>query len=220
MTKSASAQAATISRAFGPVSRAVCGIVDKLSYAVYKATRKQGDPRRSGGHRTLTHTWLCIPKTRDSYPDGVETVLYNTPEAVAALADADLVVANDCMSMLWTKKPAATYLQTWHGTPLKRMLHDLDTIVGRDEGYVTRVTKAARQWSVLTSPSAWTTERMRSAFRYTGPVVELGYPRNDIFFRPDRDEIAASVRRRLGVAPEKTVVLYAPTFRDEIILNH
>ncbi|GAA2472874.1 metal-dependent hydrolase [Actinocorallia cavernae] len=51
-------KAATISHAFGPISRWLCEIVDKLSYAVYKATRKKGDPRRSGGHRTLTHTWV------------------------------------------------------------------------------------------------------------------------------------------------------------------
>ncbi|GHA85319.1 metal-dependent hydrolase [Streptomyces termitum] len=51
-------KSATISRAFGPVSRTLCEIVDKLSYAVYKATRSSHDPRRSGGHRTLTHTWL------------------------------------------------------------------------------------------------------------------------------------------------------------------
>nr|WSZ94775.1 metal-dependent hydrolase [Streptomyces sp. NBC_00857] len=51
-------KAATISRAFGPVSRTLCEVVDKLSYAAYKATKKQGDPRRTGGHRTLTHTWL------------------------------------------------------------------------------------------------------------------------------------------------------------------
>jgi membrane-bound metal-dependent hydrolase YbcI (DUF457 family) len=51
-------KAATISRAFGPVSRALCEIVDKLSFAVYRATRKPGDKRRTGGHRTLTHTWV------------------------------------------------------------------------------------------------------------------------------------------------------------------
>ncbi|MEV0279691.1 metal-dependent hydrolase [Streptomyces sp. NPDC050610] len=51
-------KAATISRAFGPISRTLCEIVDKLSHAVYKATRMRGDARRSGGHRTLTHTWL------------------------------------------------------------------------------------------------------------------------------------------------------------------
>ncbi|GAA1499525.1 metal-dependent hydrolase [Streptomyces synnematoformans] len=51
-------KSATISRAFGPLSRILCEIIDKLSAAVYKATKKPGDPRRSGGHRTLTHTWL------------------------------------------------------------------------------------------------------------------------------------------------------------------
>ncbi|KRV49992.1 hypothetical protein AQ490_18230 [Wenjunlia vitaminophila] len=51
-------KAATISRSFGPVSKVACGVVDKLSYGVYRATRKTGDPRRSGGHRTLTHTWV------------------------------------------------------------------------------------------------------------------------------------------------------------------
>ncbi|MEU6441612.1 metal-dependent hydrolase [Streptomyces sp. NPDC047046] len=50
--------AATISRAFGPVSKALCKFVDALSYGVYKATRGKKDPRRSGGHRTLTHTLL------------------------------------------------------------------------------------------------------------------------------------------------------------------
>ncbi|MFD3523602.1 metal-dependent hydrolase [Streptomyces sp. NPDC058653] len=51
-------KSATISRAFGPVSKAMCGIVDKMSFAVYKATKKPADARRTGGHRTLTHTWL------------------------------------------------------------------------------------------------------------------------------------------------------------------
>lgn len=51
-------RSATISRAFGPISRNLCEIIDRLSHAVYKATRMKGDPRRSGGHRTLTHTAL------------------------------------------------------------------------------------------------------------------------------------------------------------------
>ncbi|MER7171471.1 metal-dependent hydrolase [Streptomyces mesophilus] len=51
-------KSATISRAFGPLSKALCGIVDKISYGVYKATKSRADARRTGGHRTLTHTWL------------------------------------------------------------------------------------------------------------------------------------------------------------------
>ncbi|OON72434.1 metal-dependent hydrolase [Streptomyces tsukubensis] len=51
-------KSATISRAFGPFSRWLCGVVDAISYATYKATKMRGDPRRTGGHRTLTHTWV------------------------------------------------------------------------------------------------------------------------------------------------------------------
>ncbi|WP_062217714.1 metal-dependent hydrolase [Streptomyces sp. NBRC 109706] len=49
---------ATISRAFGPLSKILAGFIDKLSAAVYNATRGPKDRRRSGGHRTLTHTWI------------------------------------------------------------------------------------------------------------------------------------------------------------------
>lgn len=51
-------KSATISRSFGPISRLLCGLIDALSHGVYKATRGKGDPRRNGGHRTLTHTAL------------------------------------------------------------------------------------------------------------------------------------------------------------------
>ncbi|MDB1090104.1 metal-dependent hydrolase [Streptomyces sp. ACA25] len=51
-------KSATISRAFGPISRFLAGIIDKLSVTVYNLTRGKGERRRTGGHRTLTHTWV------------------------------------------------------------------------------------------------------------------------------------------------------------------
>lgn len=51
-------RSATISRAFGPLSRGLCQVIDKLAEAAYNGTRASGERRRSGGHRTLTHTWL------------------------------------------------------------------------------------------------------------------------------------------------------------------
>jgi membrane-bound metal-dependent hydrolase YbcI (DUF457 family) len=51
-------KSATISRAFGPPSRWLAGLIDKLSVTVYNASRGRGDRRRTGGHRTLTHTWV------------------------------------------------------------------------------------------------------------------------------------------------------------------
>lgn len=50
-------KSATISRAFGPLSLALCGVIDKISTAVFNATRGKGERKRDGGHRTLTHTF-------------------------------------------------------------------------------------------------------------------------------------------------------------------
>ncbi|WP_052852732.1 metal-dependent hydrolase [Streptomyces avicenniae] len=51
-------RSATISRAFGPLSKILAGIIDKIAQAVYNGTRAKGERRRTSGHRTLTHTWL------------------------------------------------------------------------------------------------------------------------------------------------------------------
>ncbi|MBW1596212.1 metal-dependent hydrolase [Streptomyces sp. JJ38] len=51
-------KSATISRAFGPISRWLAILIDQLSTVVFNATRGRGERRRSGGHRTLTHTWV------------------------------------------------------------------------------------------------------------------------------------------------------------------
>ena len=131
------------------------------------------------------------------------------------LARSKYWVNNQSFPHYVTRRPEGVYVQTWHGTPLKRMLHDLETIHGRDGGYVGRASAAARQWSLLVSPSPYATQTIRSAFRYEGSVLEQGYPRNDVFYREDRDAVGARVRRRLGIPADKRVVLYAPTFRDD-----
>lgn len=157
-----------------------------------------------------------------AYPSKIHTPDRNTtsvarlsPAYYYHLARAKYWVNNQNFPHYIVRRPDGVYLQTWHGTPLKRMLHDLETIHGRDEGYADRVTRASKQWSVLASPSPFATAVMRSAFRYDGTVIEQGYPRNDVFFRPDAAAVAADVRRRLGIPADKTVVLYAPTFRDD-----
>ena len=169
--------------------------------------------RRGAGDR---HTWICTAKTQKSFPPGVEPVLFGTPEAQAALASADLVVGNDCISMDWTKKPGATYLQTWHGTPLKRIHHD---IPNAPEGWLVKPDRDVARWDFLLSPNPPSTERLRKAFRFDGPIPETGYPRNDVLSRPDSDAVRARVRAELGIADGTTAVLYAPTWRDDLVMS-
>jgi CDP-glycerol glycerophosphotransferase len=167
---------------------------------------------RGGDH---VHTWLCTEKTRPTFPPGVQTILYGTPEAAAALAAADVVVANGCMSMAWTKSPGTVYLQTWHGTPLKRIHHDAPA----REGWLDKPDKDVARWDMLLSPNPVSTERLRHAFRFGGAVHETGYPRNDVLSRPDRDDVRQRVRADLDIPDGTTAVLYAPTWRDNLVFD-
>ncbi len=54
----------------------------------------------------------------------------------------------------------------------------------------------------------------RSAFQYSGPVVESGYPRNDLFFTANDEATIERIRTQLQLPEGKKVILYAPTFRD------
>src|SRR5689334_9819011 len=163
---------------------------------------------------TMRKVWVYSGKIHHADPH-TKVVERLSPAYYWHLGRARYWVNNQNFPHYVHRRPDGVYLQTWHGTPLKRMLHDLDVVVGRDSGYLARVTTAAQQWSLLASPSPWATDRMRSAFRYQGPVIEAGYPRNDILCSPDRDQMRATVRRRLGIPADRTVVLYAPTFRDD-----
>lgn len=49
----------------------------------------------------------------------MRVVAYGSAESVVALESADLVVGTTDIEIEWTKRPDATYLQAWHGTPLR-----------------------------------------------------------------------------------------------------
>jgi CDP-glycerol glycerophosphotransferase len=171
--------------------------------------------RRGSG---LKKVW-AYPKKIHTSDQNTTSVARLSPGYFYHLARAKYWVNSQNFPHYIGRRPEGVYLQTWHGTPLKRMLHDLDTIHGRDDGYVERVTRASRQWTVLASPSPFATKVMRSAFHYGGRVIEQGFPRNDALLRPDAVAVSANLRRHLGIGASKTVILYAPTFRDDQTLG-
>ena len=160
----------------------------------------------------LEHVWLAHDAHRHTFPAGTQLVDVEGPEAGAALEAADLVVANTHTEVEWSKSPGTTYLQTWHGTPLKRIHRD---VLWAPEGRLERLDKDVALWDLLLSPNPVSTPRLRKAFRYDGELLETGYPRNDVLSSPRAVEVGARVRRDLGVAEDATVVLYAPTWRDQ-----
>jgi CDP-glycerol glycerophosphotransferase len=158
-----------------------------------------------------THVWLADPAHLHGFPAGTATVPIDSPEAVAVLESADLVVSNTHLEMEWTKGRGTTYLQTWHGTPLKRIHHD---VLWAPEGRLAELDRDVARWDYLVSPNPVSTPRLRAAFGYAGRVLETGYPRNDLLSSPAAPEVRDRVRAALGVPEDVTAVLYTPTWRD------
>ncbi|GLY19666.1 CDP-glycerol--glycerophosphate glycerophosphotransferase [Kineosporia sp. NBRC 101677] len=172
--------------------------------AIYEALLRRGDSHE--------HTWLADPGREGGFPAGTTTVAIDSPAAIEVLESADLVVSDVHIELEWTKKPGATYVQTWHGTPLKRVHHD---VLLAPDGLLDWLSLDVDRWDVLLSPNAYSTEMLRRAFRWEGTVLETGYPRNDVLLSPNAETIRTRVRRSLGIEEGRLAVLYAPTWRDD-----
>jgi CDP-glycerol glycerophosphotransferase (TagB/SpsB family) len=162
------------------------------------------------------HTWLSAPRTQANFPADVRTVDFGSPASIAALEQADLVISNDHVPLDWEKRPGARYLQTWHGTMLKRIHRD---VLWAPEGRLDYLEHDIARWDLLLSPNPVSTPRLRQAFGYSKPVSETGLPRNDVLQGPDRERIRARVRAELGIADGQTAVLYTPTWRDDLVFE-
>jgi len=146
-------------------------------------------------------------------PPGGRVVLSGTEEYFEALARCRYVISNDDLPVYFRKREGQVYLQTWHGTPLKRIGFDVERPqFASGSAYLEHLGGEVAKWDLLLSQNPFSTPILRRAFRFDGEICEYGYPRNDVLSRGE--ERAAEVRRRLGIPAGKRVVLYAPTWRD------
>ncbi len=113
------------------------------------------------------------------------------------------------------KRPESIFLETWHGTPLKKLVFDIEDISSASPKYKQQVYKQSRAWDYLIAPNAFSSETFRRCFMYENAMLETGYPRNDILHAPDRDKLAVDIRCKLGIPSDKKTILYAPTWRDD-----
>lgn len=148
-------------------------------------------------------------------PAGARTVLAGTREHYEALARARYVFGNWSQKEWFSKRDDQTYVQCWHGTPLKKLGYDVKKMPYKRAEGIDWMEYDVPRWDLLLAQNAFSVPLFRRAFGYDGDVFESGYPRNDVLSSPHKEEIAAAVRRRLGIPEGKRVVLYAPTWRDD-----
>jgi len=148
--------------------------------------------------------------------ESTEKIKRFTPRYWWLASRARYWVSNQQMSLEMRKPNGTQFLQTWHGTPLKRLKPVGSTKKIGEKEHLKRYNRAVGYWDALLSASPYATKAFRSAFGYSGDVLEVGYPRNDVFSWPDSDQRLQQTKARLGISGDRRkIVLYAPTFRDD-----
>ena len=156
----------------------------------------------------VTRYWSVVDLSV-AVPEGAIPVIEGSPQWWRARGAARLLVVNDWLRRRYTRRPGQVVLQTWHGTPLKRLaLHR----PGFDPRRIVAVLRESRRWDVLLAQNAYGARILRKAYAFLRrPIWVEGYPRNDVLRTGD----GRATRQALGIDPAERVILYAPTWRDD-----
>lgn len=117
------------------------------------------------------------------------------------------------------KKDKCEYIQTWHGTPLKKLGLDMDYLnMSGDidiERYKENFKYNSSKWDYLISQNHFSSQIFKRAFDFKETILEIGYPRNDILIKEkDNIELIKEIKKSFNIPYDKKIILYAPTWRD------
>lgn len=154
--------------------------------------------------------WVGIRDFEVDYPKGAIPVVVGSSRWLEIVTRAAVLVTNDNLPSWYRKRDDQLWLQTWHGTPIKRLLFDAHPhFVGLV--YRRLMKRQAADWDLLLGQNAQGAELIAGSCGYKGQTLVGEYPRNIRLEEAllQQDEI----RRRLGIPRDKKVLLWAPTWR-------
>jgi len=153
----------------------------------------------------------CVTDHSVVVPEGMRPVLLHSREWHEAFTHARYLVNNAEFPHYVRFREGQRYLQTWHGTPLKRIGHDIVN-PRLSAGYTAAMGREVEAWEALLAQNAYAGGVLPRAFGFAGRTIIEGYPRNDALVS-EEDFLRETTREALGLGDE-LVVLYAPTWRD------
>ena len=200
-------------------------LVEREAEALRPAVFMESFGGRSGGdnpaaicedlaaHDVRAPLWWSVVDGTVPVPSGAVPVVVGSQEWVEALRTSRVIVTNDHLPDWFSKREGQHLLQTWHGTPIKKLLHDAapGSVSLR---YQRLMARQVPQWDLLLAQNREAEQRLRRALGYGGQVRVGEYPRNVRLL--GGIEVGRRVRSDLGIGEEQQVILYAPTWRERL----
>ncbi|WP_239762341.1 bifunctional glycosyltransferase family 2 protein/CDP-glycerol:glycerophosphate glycerophosphotransferase [Mammaliicoccus sp. I-M35] len=168
----------------------------------------------------LNYIWVFKNPNQNVITGNAVKVKKGSKEYYDAYSKAKFWVTNARLPLYLNKKDNQIYIQTWHGTPLKRLANDMKIV--RMPGTTTPKYKKnfyaeTSRWDYLISPNRYSTNIFKTAFWMDeNRTLEIGYPRNDILVNRSNDqEYIEKLKKELNIPKGKKIIMYAPTWRDD-----
>ncbi|HWT75193.1 MAG TPA: CDP-glycerol glycerophosphotransferase family protein [Mobilitalea sp.] len=177
--------------------------------------------------RGLDKVYQCyfiLEDTTIQLPGNVKKVKRISFNYFYLFSKAGFWVSDTRMPTYLRKRKNTIYIQTWHGTPLKRLALDLTQVTMEGEksleDYKKKFASNAKTWDYLISQNSYSTAIFRRAFAFEKEILEIGYPRNDILFHINNTDAITAIKNKFQLPPDKKLILYAPTWRDNEHYSH
>ncbi|MGV8969306.1 MAG: CDP-glycerol glycerophosphotransferase family protein [Microbacteriaceae bacterium] len=173
-------------------------------------------------------------------PEGAVAIVEGSEQWWRVRGAAKLLVVNDWVRKRFRRRKHQTVMQTWHGTPLKKIALSRPGLRLRP---ALASIRERGMWNILLAQNEHSARTIKRAYAYVGTVWQEGYPRNDVLVagmtraapeaaapatgtahtdtahtdtaHTDAVTAATEIRASLGIPDGVTVLLYAPTWRDD-----
>ncbi|GBD83243.1 putative glycerophosphotransferase [Tetragenococcus halophilus subsp. halophilus] len=187
-------------------------------YAIYQELVKQTDKANLYWGIKKVH----IKEAKQQFPD-LNLVPRFSVKWLWLTTRANFWVFNSRMPN-WLKKNKDTiYIQTWHGTPLKKLGADIQEVAmpGNDtEKYKNNFIFEASRWDYLIAPNQYSEDIFKRAFQFKNTFLEIGYPRNDeLVNNKNNQKLQDGLKEKIIGKKNGRVILYAPTWRDDYFIK-
>lgn len=163
-------------------------------------------------NKDIEFVWFVENSTVE-LPDGIKGVKYQSLSALIQLATARIIVTNTKRDLRIYKKSSQKVIQTWHGSCSFKYIES-DAIDTLPSSYIRESIKNSKQTDLFLSSSKNQTDEYKRAFWCESEILEVGLPRNDLFFKAD-DKFIEEIKKKAGIKSDVKIALYAPTFRDD-----
>lgn len=148
----------------------------------------------------------------DEFPDYVYPVRFDSVHYHSVVSRVEIWVDNFGIDPKVRKHPDNTYVQTWHGVPLKRLFFDSPRLIAANSAAQANYRNAISRWDYVVSQGEYFEKTFVRSANPRGELIRSGSPRTDLLFAANETN-RDLIRQRLGLPLNRRIALYMPTYR-------